>query len=100
MGYMIKAMVEAPSSDKMIAIVGMAHLDGIDKYWKDRTFWEDAEFWKLKYPTPNKWEVMKYNRLLNQWFSDNFTRVPRFVPKAQNGRRLILIFLLISLELK
>ena len=79
--YMIKAMVEAPKSDKMIAIVGMAHLDGIEKHWKDQSFWEDKEFWSMKYPEPNKWEVKRYNRLLSAWFQDNFDRVPRFVPK-------------------
>lgn len=79
--YMIKAMVEAPNSNKMLAIVGMSHLDGIEKFWSDEAFWKDKEFWSLKYPEPDKWEVKRYNNLLHSWFRDNFGRVPRFVPK-------------------
>ena len=78
--YMIKAMIEAPNIQKMLAIVGMAHLDGIERYWKDEEFWNDKEFWSLKYPDPDKWETKRYEKLLNSWFSDNFSRVPRFVP--------------------
>ena len=78
--YMIKAMTEAPGISKMLAIVGMAHLDGIERFWKDEEFWNDEEFWSLKIQEFDKWEVKRYNRLLNSWFQDNFTRVPKFVP--------------------
>merc|ERR550525_707389 len=78
--YMIKAMVEAPDSAKMVAIVGMAHLDGIERFWKEESFWNDTAFWNLNYQQPNKWEIKRYHRLLNNWFQENFDRVPKFVP--------------------
>ncbi|ETO31571.1 hypothetical protein RFI_05549 [Reticulomyxa filosa] len=42
--YIVKKIIQCKGK-KIICVVGMAHLDGIQKLWMDKQFWEDEKFW-------------------------------------------------------
>ena len=59
--FMLREMVNNDSK-KMVAIVGMAHLDGIESLWFDDEFWDDEEFWnyesmKVDVKFPARWST-------------------------------------------
>ena len=45
--FIIKNIIKCPQK-KIICVVGMGHLDGIEKYWQDMSFWTDQKFWMNK----------------------------------------------------
>ena len=44
---MVRNMLRAPGN-KVVAIVGMAHLDGIEKTWQNEYFWETLDKFNLE----------------------------------------------------
>lgn len=72
---LIRKMIECPSK-KIVCIVGMGHLDGIEKYWQDVSFWQDIEYWQYI----REWEYDKKQK-------KNITIQP--APKQKNINKVV-----------
>ena len=80
--HLIKNIIKCRKK-KIVCIVGMGHLDGIEKYWQDTNFWSDIPFWTTKMdheytPQPTFFEKME-NRFNATRFGQfvNYAFVPR-----------------------